>query len=179
MIDFVCLIFMPKQEINREYIIEQYPTAIPSLTQRKEFSMKPINSKTENEIPKYLKSTESSISKSNRKSKHKHHYEECLIQNKWNFKSNAFTQEEKERIHTSLSSYCIICGKIGGIIKNSKYQKEIKALQKQRQTGNNFLESISSEEIYEMYHDKMSIFFLEDIFAKYIDLEQNDYSDRE
>ena len=35
---------------------------------------------TENEIPKYLKSTESNISKSNRKSKHKHHYEECLIQ---------------------------------------------------------------------------------------------------
>lgn len=28
----------------------------------------------ENEIPKYLKSTESNISKSNRKSKHKHHY---------------------------------------------------------------------------------------------------------
>lgn len=52
----------------------------------------------ENEIPKYLKSTESDISKSNRKSKHKHHYEECLIQNKWNFKSNVFTQEEKERI---------------------------------------------------------------------------------
>ena len=80
---------------------------------------------TENEIPKYLKSTESNISKSNRKSKHKHQYEECLIQNKWNFKSNAFTQEEKERIYTSLSSYCTICGKIGGIIKNSKYQKEI------------------------------------------------------
>ena len=34
----------------------------------------------ENEIPKYLKSTESNISKSNRKSKHKHHYEEYLIQ---------------------------------------------------------------------------------------------------
>lgn len=40
----------------------------------------------ENEIPKYLKSTESDVSKSNRKSKHKHYYEECLIQYKWNFK---------------------------------------------------------------------------------------------
>ncbi len=39
----------------------------------------------ENEIPKYLKPTESNISKSNRKSKHKHHYEECLIQNKSTF----------------------------------------------------------------------------------------------
>ena len=35
----------------------------------------------ENEIPKYLKQTESNTSKSNRKSKHKHHYEEYLIQN--------------------------------------------------------------------------------------------------
>lgn len=32
----------------------------------------------ENEIPKYLKKKESNISKSNCKSKHKHHYE-CLI----------------------------------------------------------------------------------------------------
>jgi hypothetical protein len=132
----------------------------------------------ENEIPKYLKSTESNISKSNRKSKHKHHYEECLIQYKWNFKSNAFTQEEKERIHTSLSSYCTICGKIGGIIKNSKYQKEIDVLQKQRQTGNNFWISISGEEFYEMYHDKLPVFFVDDIYKeKYVDLEQNCNSD--
>ena len=47
----------------------------------------------ENETPKYLKSTESDVSKSNRKSKHKHQYEECLIQYKQNFKSNVFTQE--------------------------------------------------------------------------------------
>jgi len=31
---------------------------------------------TEQEIPKYRKSTDSNISKSNRKSKHKHQYEE-------------------------------------------------------------------------------------------------------
>jgi hypothetical protein len=48
--------------------------------------------KYEIEIPKYLKQRESNISKANKKSKHKHHYEECLIQYKWNFKSNAFTQ---------------------------------------------------------------------------------------
>ena len=50
--------------------------------------MKLIDSKTKSNITKYLKQKESNISKSNRKSKHKHHYEECLIQNKWNFKSN-------------------------------------------------------------------------------------------
>lgn len=127
----------------------------------------------ENEILKYLKSTESNISKSNRKSKHKHHYKECLIQYKWNFKSNVFTQEEKERIHTSLCSYCTICGKIGGIIKNSKYQEEIETLQKQRQTGNNFWISISGEELYEMYHDKLPVFFVDDIYKeKYVDLER-------
>lgn len=132
----------------------------------------------ENEIPKYFKSSESNISKSNRKSKHKHHYKECLIQYKWNFKSNVFTQEEKERIHTSLCSYCTICGKIGGIIKNSKYQEEIETLHKQRQTGNNFWISISGEELYEMYHDKLPVFFVDDIYKeKYVDLERNCNSD--
>lgn len=132
----------------------------------------------ENEIPKYFKSSESNISKSNRKSKHKHHYKECLILYKWNFKSNVFTQEEKERIHTSLCSYCTICGKIGGIIKNSKYQEEIETLQKQRQTGNNFWISISGEELYEMYHDKLPVFFVDDIYKeKYVDLERNCNSD--
>lgn len=136
--------------------------------------MKLIDDKTKSDITKYLKQKESNISKSNRKSKHKHHYEECLIQNKWNFKSNAFTQEEKERIHTSLSSYCIICGKIGGIIKNSKYQKEIEVSQEQNQTESNFWISISGKEIYEMYHDKLPVFFIEDIYKeKYVNLEQN------
>lgn len=136
--------------------------------------MKLIDGKTKSDITKYLKQKESNISKSNRKSKHKHHYEECLIQNKWNFKSNAFTQEEKERIHTSLSSYCTICGKIGGIIKNSKYQKEIEVSQEQNQTESNFWISISGKEIYEMYHDKLPVFFVEDIYKeKYVNLEQN------
>lgn len=34
----------------------------------------------EAEIPKYLKQKESNVSKAKKKSKHKHHYEECLIQ---------------------------------------------------------------------------------------------------
>ena len=142
--------------------------------------MKLIDNKTKSDITKYLKQKESNISKSNRKSKHKHHYKECLIQNKWNFKSNAFTQEEKERIHTSLCSYCTICGKIGGIIKSSKYQKEIEVLQEQRQAGSNFWISILGEEIYKMYHDKLPVFFVDNIFTeKYVDLEQNNTSDGE
>lgn len=121
----------------------------------------------ENEIPKYLKSTESNISKSNRKAKHKHHYEECLIQRPFSFAG-------KNSIHTSLCSYCTICGKIGGIIKNSKYQEEIETLQKQIQIGSNFWISISGKEIYKMYHDRLPVFFVDNIFTgKYVDLEQN------
>ena len=132
------------------------------------------NNMQEDEVGKYKKQTESNISKSNRKSKHKHHYEECLIQYKWNFKSNVFTQEEKEYIHTQLSSYCTICGKIGEYLKSGKYSKEIESLQKQRQRESNFWISISGEEIYEMYHDKLPVFFVEDICKeKYVNLEQN------
>lgn len=42
----------------------------------------------ENEIPKYLRQKESNISKSNRKTKHKHQYEECIIQYKTTFARN-------------------------------------------------------------------------------------------
>ena len=132
--------------------------------------------KNTQDIPKYLKSTESSISKSNRKSKHKHKYEECLIQYKWNFKSNAFTQEEKERIHTSLNSYCTICGKIGGYLKSGKYTKEIELLEKQKQEEDKHFRviSISGEELYERYHDKIPVFFLDNMSNRYVVLERND-----
>ena len=129
----------------------------------------------ENEIPKYLKSTESNISKSNRKSKHKHHYEECLIQNPFSFAG-------KNSIHTQLSSYCTICGKIGGYLKSGKYSKEIELLQKQRQEEDKHFRviSISGKELYEKYHDKLPVFFVENIFKeKYVDLEQNNNPDGE
>lgn len=131
--------------------------------------------KNTQDIPKYLKSTRSNISRSNRKSKHKHHYEECLIQYKWNFKSNAFTQEEKEYIHTQLNNYCTICGKIGGYLKSGKYSKEAELLQKQRQEEDKHFRviSISGEELYEKYHDKLPVFFVEDIFKeRYVNLEK-------
>ena len=72
----------------------------------------------ENEIPKYLKSTESNISKSNRKSKHKHHYEECLIQNKSIFAG-------KTCLNTGLYTYCTICYGTFHIIPHQKYESSI------------------------------------------------------
>ena len=131
--------------------------------------------KYEIEIPKYLKQRESNISKAKKKSKHKHHYEECLIQNPFSFAG-------KNSIHTQLSSYCTICGKIGEDLKSGKYSKEIESLQKQRQEEDKHfcVISISGEELYEKYHDKLPVFFVEDIFKeKYVDLGQNNNPDGE
>lgn len=117
-----------------------------------------------NEIPKNRKSTESNISKSNRKAKHKHHYEECLIQHKFS---------RSESIITSLYSYCIICGKIGDRFRNDK--SIVKDYRKLIDTPIGKCYSlITSEELYEKYHDMMPVFFVKDIYKeKYVDLKQN------
>ena len=73
------------------------------------------------EVPKYLKQKESNISKANKKSKHKHQYEECLIRYNGNW-------ERKIKSIQSLNSYCIICGKINDRMKNSivtDYMKKV------------------------------------------------------
>lgn len=118
----------------------------------------------ENEIPKYLKQKESNISKSNRKSKHKHCYEECLIQYPFSFVG-------KNSIQTQLCSYCIICGKIGDRVKDSIVKDYIKSELHNRRI---IYSVMSGTELYEKYHDKLPVFFAEDIFKeKYINLEQN------
>lgn len=129
-----------------------------------------MNNSYENEIPKYLKSKESNISKSKKKSKHKHQYEECLIQYRWNLKSNAFTQEDKEKIHTRLSSYCTICGKRGSYLKNGKCHIEVEHLEQERKNGKAYWIRISEEEIYERYHDKLPVFFIDDVSSDYVPL---------
>ena len=126
----------------------------------------------ENEIPKYLKQKESNISKSNRKSKHKHHYEECLIKNKSIFAG-------KTHLNTGLYTYCTICGKINERFKENKsivkdYIREVNS-----PIGKCY-SRISDEELYEKYHNKLPVFFVEDIFKeKYVDLEQNNNLKRE
>lgn len=117
---------------------------------------------TEQDVPKYLKQKESNISKSNRKSKHKHYYEECLIQNKFIFAG-------KTLLNTDLYTYCTICGKI-----NERF-KENKSIVKDYIRGVN-----SPIELYEKYNDKLPVFFIEDIYKeKYVDLEQNNNLKRE
>lgn len=118
----------------------------------------------ENDIPKYLKQTKSNTSKSNHKSKHKHQYEECLIQYPITFAGKIF-------INTKLYGYCSICGKIGSV-KNGKFKAELEQLKKSRQGNNSFLIAISGDEIYEKYHNKLPIFYIEDSFANYVVLEK-------
>lgn len=124
----------------------------------------------ENEIPKYLKSTESNISKSNRKSKHKHQYEECLIQYQFSFAG-------ENNIQTQLCSYCTICGKIDGRLKDSIVKDYIKPELHNRRT---IYSVMSGTELYEKYHNKIPVFFVGDIFKeKYVDLEQSSNPDGE
>lgn len=126
----------------------------------------------ENEIPKYLKSTASNISKSNRKSKHKHYYEECLIQYRSTFIG-------KTHLNTGLYTYCTICGKINERFKENKSIVKDYIRTVDIPIGKCY-SRISDEELYEKYHDKLPVFFVEDIFKeKCVDLEQNNNQDRE
>ena len=129
---------------------------------------------TNNEIPKYKKPTESNISKSNRKAKHKHHYEECLIQ--YNMKIGLINKPSI--LITSLGSYCTICGKIG-----DRFKKDKSIVKDYIRTVNTSMGKcyslITDEELYEKYHDKLPVFFVEDSFANYVVLKQNINSDGE
>lgn len=118
----------------------------------------------EHEIPKYLKQKESDVSKARKKSKHKHQYEECLLQYEFNLKN-------KKHISTSLSSYCTICGKIGGKFKEEK--SIVKDFRKTIDTPiGRCHQIISGEELYEKYHKKLPVFFVKDIFKdNYVNLE--------
>lgn len=117
----------------------------------------------EQEIQKYKKSTESNISKSNRKAKHKHQYKECLIQYHISFAG-------KDRIQTHLCSYCTICGKIGDRVKDSIVKDYVKPELHNRRT---IYSVMSGTELYEKYHDKLPVFFVKDMFEKYVYLKQN------
>lgn len=123
--------------------------------------------KYETEIPKYLsKQKESNVSKAKKKSKHKHQYKECLIQYECNF-------GHKYAI-TSLKSYCSICGKIGDRFKEDKSIVKDYRCTVDTPIGRCY-QMISNEELYEKYHDKLPVFFVENVYKeKYVNLEQSD-----
>ena len=126
--------------------------------------------KYESEIPKYLKQKESNVSKSKKKSKHKHQYEECLIQ--YNMKIGLINKPSI--LITSLGSYCTICGKIGDRFKKDKsivkdYERTVDA------TVGKCYQVMTSEELYEKYHNKLPVFFVENYWKDgYVNLEQRE-----
>ena len=126
--------------------------------------------KYESEIPKYLKQKESNVSKSKKKSKHKHYYEECLIQ--YNMKIGLINKPSI--LITSLGSYCTICGKIGDRFTKDKsivkdYERTVDA-----PVGKCY-QVMTSEELYEKYHNKLPVFFVENYWKDgYVNLEQRE-----
>lgn len=118
------------------------------------------------EAPKYRKSKDSNVSKISKKSKHKHLYEECLIR-------YDFSVMDKPTTHTSLCSYCTICGKIG---ERFKEDKSIVSDYTRKSTifGKTYDSYISSDELYEKYKDKLPIFKLNDMFDHYVNLEHKE-----
>ena len=120
----------------------------------------------EQDIPKYRKNTVNNISKIKKKSKHKHQYEECIIRYKFSFMEN-------NNLHTELSSYCSICGKIGNRFSKEKSIVEDKVIHKQLPNGLKYTTHMSGEEIYEQYHDRLPVFYTE-FSDKYVDLNQKE-----
>lgn len=62
--------------------------------------------------------------------------------------------------HTSLNSYCTICGKINDKMKNSIV---IGYMQKVDTPVGKRYRQISEDVLYETYHDRLPVFFVEDI----------------
>ena len=125
---------------------------------------KNINYNSDAEVGKYKKSTESNVSKAAKKSKHKHQYEECLIQYKLPFGA-------KDKVHTGLQSYCIICGKLGNRFNEDKsivvdYRTKINS------PVGMCWKLIPDEELYEKYHNRMPVFFVDDLLNGYVNLEE-------
>lgn len=97
-----------------------------------------------NDIPKYTKKTSSNTSKSNRKSKHKHHYEDCLL-----------IKDAKPY----KARYCCECGKIDSVCFFISIKDE-------EHSGYRVL---TDDEVFEKYKD-ISQFYVEDIWCKYVTL---------
>lgn len=99
------------------------------------------------EIGKYKKKKESNISKSKRKSNHKHEYKDCLLIDKEN------------KPHKS--KYCSICGKIYDVkffeTEKSEYGYRV----------------LDDDEVFKKYKD-LERFYVDSIWDKYVILSKGD-----
>lgn len=113
------------------------------------------------EVGKYRTKKESNVSKSNRKSKHKHLYKECLIQYDYEYLGS-------HRTRTHLASYCSVCGKIGEKLKDTivtDYNRVGFTESKFK-----YFSIISDEELIEKYSDKMPLFHIDKCTDNYVDI---------
>ena len=101
------------------------------------------------EVPKYIKKKESSVSKSKEKSDHKHEYVDCL-----------FIINKDNRPHKGI--YCKICGKVRDI---SFFELE--------NFESGFWRILDTDEVFEKYKDLEKI-YIEDIFQKYVVLDNEE-----
>ena len=119
------------------------------------------------DITKYRKKKESNVSKSNKKSKHKHNYVECFII--YDFPFNG-----KISKMINLSSYCDVCGKIGSTLLNGKIRSQY--TDSYSYIGNKkYISPWTNKinEIYEKHKDEIPTFHIEDIFKEsFVDLTQ-------
>lgn len=97
-----------------------------------------------NDIPKYIKKKESSVSKSKAKSKHKHEYVDCLL-----IEDNGYPRK---------GTYCKICGKIG---KFNFFEIV---------PENGYWIVLDSDEVLEKYKDLEKV-YVNDIWQKYVALD--------
>lgn len=93
------------------------------------------------EIPKYVKKKESSVSKSRNKSRHKHEYVDCLL------------VDENGKPYKA--AYCKFCGKVGDM--------DIETIK----VGYAIYRKLTAEEIYEKYKELPQI-HVNDISLKYV-----------
>lgn len=102
----------------------------------------------EDEIEKYKKRKKSNISKSDRKSKHKHEYKDCLL------------IEKDKKPHKA--KYCKICGKIDDV----KFFETTKL-------NEHFYRQLTYEEVFEKYKD-LEKFYVDSVWDKYVGISKGE-----
>lgn len=105
------------------------------------------------DIPKYRKTTESSVSKSHKKSKHKHQYTSVLFH--YNIEVYGKSIEKYNR-----GQYCTICGRIGDFhpFESKKITME---------NGKSYYQNLTSQEILNKYSN-LTIIDIDPFLNKYI-----------
>ena len=103
------------------------------------------------EVGKHRKSKESNVSKSNKKSNHKHSYAEAIIVSK--------TYGNKD--HASVGEYCTICGKL----KITHYFITVPC-----KSGGHLV--VDNDKVIEMY-GHLPKFRVDDVFQDFIDIEKD------